>query len=436
MSSLRDIYGSVDFSSLQKSKILKSSLTSDHASFESVSESRVNKVVEHDFGIQQKIRKLFGKSGIRRDAIGGHPDFDYLVKQKAGETKNGFTVSLFMDIKGSTKLGVIYPPEDVFFIKNKIIKCAIETILAFDGHVHRIMGDAVLAFFRSDGLSTHNAAIDAINCGAYLVQLMKDVVMPELNEHDLKEDVGIRIGVDYGSDKDVLWGMYGYSGASEVTATSFYVDVAAKLQQASPRNRVMLGQSIKELLDLHEDIVEKKFRVYKGEKIEDQFVTPNYIDASGEKINYRQFVLNQKNYFALLPKPSEQNKQLLLTSTLKEKSGVPSSESYFACSRVIPKAHGVEFKVRFQLADTNAALRVRFRVENHGNQALNHAGESRGNHDTFVDANLNVDGEYFAKHWEGTSYLGMHYMYVSVWDADKIVIPEECYGIYVGDSTS
>ncbi|MNH08763.1 Adenylate and Guanylate cyclase catalytic domain protein [compost metagenome] len=128
-----------------------------------------------------------------------------------------------MDIKGSTKLGLIYSPEEVFFIKNSIIRCAIETIRAFDGHVHRIMGDAVLAFFRSDGESARNAAIDALNCGCYLVEFMRQHVAPKLRENDVG-DVGIRVGIDYGQHDDVLWGMYGFQGSSEVTATSLLTD--------------------------------------------------------------------------------------------------------------------------------------------------------------------------------------------------------------------
>src|SRR5690606_26133863 len=116
-------------------------------------------------------------------------------------------------------------------------------------------GDAVLAFFRGNG-NARNSAIDAINCGAVLVQFIREEVVPQLQARGLAEDVGIRVGIDYGSKEQVLWAMYGYSGVSEVTATSFHVDVAAKLQQNAPRNRVMLGQSIVELLDLHDEVIE------------------------------------------------------------------------------------------------------------------------------------------------------------------------------------
>lgn len=432
MLSLKEIYTDISFKKIEESASFSSEIHDNQLSFESKIQ-KSDSYPARDFGIQQKIRVLFGKAGVNRSDIGGHPHFNYLAGME--KLKEGFTVSLFMDIKGSTKLGIIYPINDVFRIKNTIIKCAIETILAFDGHVHRIMGDAVLAFFRSDGVSARNSSIDAINCGAYLVQLMKEVVIPELKSHGLDEDVGIRIGIDYGPEKEVLWGMYGYSGASEVTATSFHVDVAAKLQQAAPRNRVMLGNSIKELLDLHEDIIENKFFIENGKKNTAEFISPNYLDSSGKKINYKQFVLRQKNYFNLLPKPSDANNKIKLTSTLKSKAGTPSTEEYHRCSRVIPRSKGIEFKASFYLTGNHQKIQVKFRVENHGKQAFEKNGDSYGNHENLVEA-ITTDGiNYIAKNWEDTSYIGLHYMYVSVYSEGNLIIPELCFAVYVGDPT-
>jgi adenylate cyclase len=58
---------------------------------------------------------------------------------------------------------------------------------------------------------------------------IRNVVLPTLG----RDNLGVRIGLDYGRDRDVLWSSYGYPGVDEVTATSFFVDVAAKLQQAA-----------------------------------------------------------------------------------------------------------------------------------------------------------------------------------------------------------
>lgn len=303
---------------------------------------------------------------------------------------------------------------------------------AFDGHVHRIMGDAVLAFFRSNGASPRNSAIDALNCGAYLVEFMRQVVRPTLEQLSLAEDVGIRIGIDYGPKEEVLWGMYGYRGASEVTATSFYVDVAAKLQQCAPKNRVMLGASIRDLLDLHDGVIEPHYVMRNGVKEKEPYITPNYTVPGEGAINYKKYVLSQRAYYDLLPKPEWDARPIKISGTLKAGRDHFSDDQYHACSRRVEKPYGIDFKAVFSLSGTIDKVQVRFRVVNNGKEALDSAGSSRDNHESYVDAIHRSGGEYFAHRWEKTDYVGLHYMYVSVWVGNLMVIGEQCYGVYVG----
>lgn len=432
MGTLKEIYGDLDLFSKGGRSIVRSaqdrSIFESTASLENFSMEDSNNVAIANFGIQEKIRTLFGKKGQGKIRIGGHPDFEHLAN--TADQQKGFTVSLFIDIKGSTRLGLIYSPEEVFFIKNNIIRCAIETIQAFDGHVHRIMGDAVLAFFRADGESARDSAIDAINCGTYLVEFMKELVLPNLQLHNLNENVGIRVGIDYGKDQDVLWGMYGYRGASEVTATSFFVDVAAKLQQSAPRNRVMIGQSIKELLDLHMGVIEHRFDKKGEERIVQKYISPNYTDENKKSINYEQYVISHKSYLKLLPKPQDSNNAIIVSSSIKANSSTPSTQSYNSCAKSIDKPYGIEFKANFRIDGMHDNLYVKFRVENHGQAASIY--QNFGNHETDVKANRRDDGSYFAKQWENTSYMGLHYMYVSVWSNQGRIHAEQCYGVYVG----
>ena len=202
MQTLKDLYGDVGLHEKLRRKTLKKSFETFDSNMvlESIqaSVSRSQQLQQENFNIIPKIRGLFGKTGAVESAIGGHPHFNYLAE--SGGQQYGYTVSLFMDIKGSTRLGIIYSPEDVFYIKNAIIRCAIETIkllmVTFTGSWGRRS-----RFFRSNGSSPRNSAIDAINCGTYLVEFMKEVVLPHLQENNLDEDIGIRVGIDYGDNK-------------------------------------------------------------------------------------------------------------------------------------------------------------------------------------------------------------------------------------------
>jgi class 3 adenylate cyclase len=430
MSGMKDVFGDV----FSKSRVHKSlSRSSDSAivggleNYITESIATDSQLPVRDFDVNGKIRELFGKRILSNTQIGGHPDFDSLAKNKS--ISNGYVTTLFMDIKGSTRLGVIYDLEEVFYYKNTIIKCAIECIQAFDGHVHRIMGDAVLAFFRSDGSSPRDSAIDAINCGTYLVQFMKDIVQPEIQNFGLDEDIGIRIGIDYGPDEKVLWGMYGYPGVSEVTATSFHVDVAAKLQQKAPRNRVMLGQSLCDMLDLPIPIIEHK-RV--GGELE-RYVTPNYRTREDTHLNYKQYVLNHNLYYPLLPSPKDDQRKIKVTASVKTKHQIQADTDYHACSRSIYKPFGITFKATFLLAENITGVSVRFRVENTGKEAAQVKEPLNGNHHNDVPAVRRDSGEYFASHWEDASYTGLHYMYVSVWHDNMQIAGEQRFAVFIGE---
>lgn len=401
---------------------------------ESFTSEETREIQTLNLNIKEKIRNQFGKHGPVNHTIGGHPDFNHL--KDSNSVKNGFAVTLFVDIQGSTKLGVSYSPDLVFLIKNTIIKCVIETIQAFDGHVHRIMGDAVLAFFRSNG-SARESAIDALNCGTLIVEFMQSIVCPYLTNQGVEKDVGIRIGIDYGKKESVVWGMYGYPGASEITATSFFVDIAAKLQQKAPRNRALIGKSLKDLLDLPNDVWDYKSKRSKESESIEYYITPNYTDANGNAINYNQYVLNHKEYFSMLPiEDNSSTSKIQIDATLKQK-GKPSNDQYKSCSRIIKPSLGIEFKATLEISEPIKEFKVKFRVRNTGAEAAKE--ENNANHETIIESSDSLvrktsPGNYRCNHWENTSFLGLHFMYVSVLDNEgNEIIPEKRFSVYVGD---
>ncbi|HZW40280.1 MAG TPA: adenylate/guanylate cyclase domain-containing protein [Ignavibacteriaceae bacterium] len=209
-----------------------------------------NTVVQQ-YSFQNLLRPLFNKKGIISPKIGNHPDFEYL--QDTNEVAYSPITTLMMDIEGSTRLNLIFKPEEVQKIKNSIICATIELICSFDGHVHRIMGDAVMAFFGGKDKSTENSIIDAINCASLLQYFMEKVVRPRL---DYDNPLGIRIGLDYGSK--VLWSNYGYYNVNEVTATSINVDVTAKLQHQAGRNNILIGDALKKHIDFPSELLSYK----------------------------------------------------------------------------------------------------------------------------------------------------------------------------------
>lgn len=403
------------------------SLSKGITSFSESARASVDVVPQYSY--QDKIRPLFGKDGIKTPSIGDHPDFAHLKGTKILEYCP--ITTLMMDMEGSTRLNLIYSPEEVQYIKNAFICAAIELINCFDGHVHRIMGDAVVAFFGGKNLPTEDGIIDALNCASVLQFFVEKVVRPALNYDD---PFGIRIGVDYGPKDKVLWSCYGYFGVDEVTATSFYVDVAAKLQHQAGRNNIMIGDSLKRHIDLPSDLVDIKMSADSP----DYYVKPNLTDNNGKAINYRKYILNWEKYLQLSLIPQVEpisdttgnGKIQLLNVSMKQykdKEGVYQS-SYQPLSCAIEKEKWIRFDISLP-RELTFPYTLKFTVQNHGDEAKTLRPTDYGNH--FMEYELSKLNSYEHNiHWESTAYRGLHYMIVEAIKSGTIKFRTKL-GIYI-----
>ncbi|HGN2573526.1 TPA: adenylate/guanylate cyclase domain-containing protein [Providencia rettgeri] len=422
-------FGKMEFNPKLKDELAKlSGMESNNVSlpsFESyISESANKNAAERDLitPISDrrsifKLRSLFGKDEETHSLkIGCHPDFLHLDEPNSSP-ESGYVVTMFIDIIGSTKLGVLYSPNDVFLFKNSVITGAIETITAFDGHVHRIMGDAVMAFFRNKDLEGScqilNSAIDAINCASYLIEVMNKIVAPQIRADGL-EKVGIRIGIDLGMKDWVLWSNYGTPGINEVTATSFYVDIASKLQHKAPTNSIMIGENLaKELGLIGSDFIKIKKKKKDGEEVNDKYVID--VSSNGYRLKYRQYLLDNDKYFSCLPHGMNESK-INLNVKYGPSKDITNLNEYMNCSKIIPKDNHVNFAVEYTDPAINHTDVVEFKFEviNTGEDAKEQNKEKNdfGNHESKVKANRKGN-DFTAEHWEEAKYKGLHHMFIS-----------------------
>lgn len=380
--------------------------------------------------VKTQLRKIFSKTTNVNEAIGCHPDFKKLI----GSTDlcNGYAVTMFFDIAGSTKLGKTYAPETVFNIKNTIIRYVIEIIQAFDGHVHRIMGDAVMAFFRSDSRAVQgkkiDSAIDAINAGVYILEFMDQVVRPELGDRHSAERIGVRIGIDYAKDDEIVWGNYGVSGAFEVTATSYNVDVAAKLQQAAEADTIMIGENLKSLLGFGREYLSTRWEMLKDENEKDfkrfyPYVRPNY-RVNGNQINYSQYVFNSTEYFKFLPfGMSGEN----ISVTLTAKSGGVEKTFTCPCSESLDKGMSLNFHVSF-IGQPDEKYTLKSTKKNTGPDAKNNGALEPKTKETIMDFYSN---KWHADISEATSYHGLHHMIITIIDSKGREVDDTIFSIYI-----
>jgi len=424
--SLSGIYNSYLHPSVQKRAMIELS-----ESYQIKADAQTTDIVPQ-YSVQNLIRPLFGKGPAQASAIGDHPDFVHLKRTKIQE-KNPI-VTLFMDIESSTRLGILYPPEDVHRIKNAFICIAIEMVKSFDGHVHRIMGDSVMAFFGGRNSKTENTVTDSLNCASMIHFFVDKIIIPQLDSEGYKDSFGIRIGVDYGSKENVLWASYGYPGIEEVTATSFYVDSASKLQHSAGRNQVMLGQSLMQHIDFPDVFLETKTFMQDGDSRPEYYIQPNHTDRDGNPINYVQKIFLWEDYLNYTPLGQSANSGLTNTfnsdvikmqAELFTKIYGSRLNNYGSCTSFLPKMHGIKFTAQVNL-NKYYPLDVTFTVENHGKQA---SEQNQLTHSTQQRINTPQEALEIVN-WESTAYRGLHFLNVEVKTSVGIKY-KTSYGVYI-----
>ncbi len=174
--------------------------------------------------------------------LGLHPDHAHL--KHTDHIEKNYIVSMFVDIKGSTNLFKRYEPETVWIITNTIQRAAIHTCLIFGGYVHRLHGDGLFVYFGDKKTSTELAVKRSLQFSAIFTYFVKTDLKKLFNEQGI-EDIYMRIGVDLGYDRDVVWGMAGIGEISEVTTCSLHTSLASKMQSSAPSNGIVVGDHIK-----------------------------------------------------------------------------------------------------------------------------------------------------------------------------------------------
>ena len=135
-----------------------------------------------------------------------------------------YLVSMFVDMRGSTKLAEKQLPFDTVFIVNRFLGAVSQAVIACGGQPNQFIGDGQLALFGL-GAGPRTACRQALRAAA-----MISANVDELNQflsHDLREPIRFGIGIHGG---EVIIGDIGYREHMVFTALGDAVNVAARLQ--------------------------------------------------------------------------------------------------------------------------------------------------------------------------------------------------------------
>lgn len=235
-----------------------------------------------------QLQRYFGpnKYSFNTVSIGNHPDFKFLSET---ETIKHHCVSMFVDIKGSTRLSLKYSLEEVRLIKDTLLTLCINVVSHFGGHVHRLQGDAAFVQFVRKDSNPNDSIINALNAASVLCQAVSDDLSSAFESYGL-DPIKIRVGIDYGSDEEVMWSHYGISNCNELTTTSLHTDLAAKLQHKASVNSIRIGKNLVDAIEIKEDYISIPTIIKNGISTEDKYI------IQSPELNYRQFEFNWKKY--------------------------------------------------------------------------------------------------------------------------------------------
>src|SRR5713101_659830 len=135
-----------------------------------------------------------------------------------------YLVSMFVDMRGSTRLAEKRLPFDTVFIVNRFLGAVSQAVIECGGKPNQFVGDGQLALF---GLSSspQTACRQALRAAAMIAANVEE--LNQFLKHDLREPIQFGIGIHGG---EVIIGDIGYRDHMVFTALGDAVNVAARLQ--------------------------------------------------------------------------------------------------------------------------------------------------------------------------------------------------------------
>jgi adenylate cyclase len=145
-------------------------------------------------------------------------------RQRVNPGRERYVVSMFVDMRGSTRLAEGRLPFDVVFLINRFLAATSQAVIDAGGQPNQFLGDGMLALF---GLDTdpRTACRQAIHAAALVAANVK--AMNQQLAGDLGKPIEFGIGIHGG---EVIIGDIGSRARTVFTALGDPVNVAARLQ--------------------------------------------------------------------------------------------------------------------------------------------------------------------------------------------------------------
>jgi len=196
-----------------------------------------------------------------------------------------YVVSMFVDMRGSTRLGEERPPFDIVFLINRFVDAACQAVTEAGGQPNQFVGDGVLALFGLD-VDRGTACRQALRAASLVAS--KVAYLNHQFATEVRDPIQYGIGIHAG---EVIVGDIGFRDRTVFTALGDAVNVAARLQDMTKtlECRVMLSEEVASTAGITLDLLKRQRIEIRGRvepmtvlTAEDPTVLAGLIDPQGE----------------------------------------------------------------------------------------------------------------------------------------------------------
>ena len=149
---------------------------------------------------------------------------------------------LYVDLVGSTQLGLDLPPSNLISIVGSFVQEMGNVVVAHRGMVLKFMGDATLGYFVNTTGRAQWAVEHAVSCAKSMIEVTQRSINAVLSQYDYS-DLHIRIGIDYGLNLVVRYGKR-RGGGEHLDIMGRPMNMAAKIQSMAKPNQILIGGDV------------------------------------------------------------------------------------------------------------------------------------------------------------------------------------------------
>ncbi len=162
-----------------------------------------------------------------------------------------YIVSMFVDMRGSTKLAEARLPFDVIFLINRFLHSASQAVVDAGGQPNQFIGDGLLALFGLN-VDKSTACRQALRAAALVAANVE--YLNHQFASDLQEPIDFGIGIHGG---DAIIGNIGFRDHTVFTAVGDSVNVAARLQDMTKQLncRAIVSEEVCQNADIGPDLL-------------------------------------------------------------------------------------------------------------------------------------------------------------------------------------